>query len=197
MEKLSPGQQRVFDQIRKHMDLNNVPPTRAELARDLGFKSANAAEEHLRALARKGYIELTRGASRGIRLLLEDTQGVPLIGKVAAGSPLSSEANIEAHIEWPHALFRKTPDYLLRVEGDSMTGIGIMNGDLLGVEARDDAKNGDIVVARVNDDVTVKRFEKTGKGVELIAENPAYSPIIVGEEDEFRIEGHMLGLIRH
>ena len=196
MQPLSPGQQRVYDQIRKHMDLHGVPPTRAELARDLGFKSANAAEEHLKALARKEYIELTRGASRGIRLLIDDAEGTPLIGKVAAGLPISSEANIEATIDFPKDLFRQAPDYLLRVQGDSMTGIGIMDGDILGVLAAQTARNGDIVVARVNDDVTVKRFEQSGNAIKLIAENPAYDPIEVGPQDEFQIEGHMLGLIR-
>ncbi|MGB0965139.1 MAG: transcriptional repressor LexA [Litorivicinus sp.] len=196
MQPLSPGQERVYNQIRKHMDLNGVPPTRAELARDLGFKSANAAEEHLKALARKEYIELTRGASRGIRLLIEDNDSTPLIGKVAAGVPISSEANIEAQIQFPKDLFRQAPDYLLRVEGDSMIGIGIMDGDILGVVQANTAKNGDVVVARVNEDVTVKRFEKTGQQIKLIAENPAYEPILVGPEDDFQIEGHMLGLIR-
>ena len=196
MQPLSPGQERVYNQIRKHMDLNGVPPTRAELARDLGFKSANAAEEHLKALARKEYIELTRGASRGIRLLIEDNDSTPLIGKVAAGVPISSEANIEAQIQFPKDLFRQAPDYLLRVEGDSMIGIGIMDGDILGVIQANTAKNGDVVVARVNEDVTVKRFEKTGQQIKLIAENPAYEPILVGPEDDFQIEGHMLGLIR-
>ncbi|MGB0958575.1 MAG: transcriptional repressor LexA [Litorivicinus sp.] len=196
MQTLSPGQERVYDQIRKHMESQGVPPTRAELARDLGFRSANAAEEHLKALARKGYIELTRGASRGIRLLVEDPSGVPLIGKVAAGLPISSEANVEAHIEFPAALFGALPDYLLRVAGDSMMGIGIMDGDILGVQACDSANNGDIVVARVNEDVTVKRFQRRGSSIELIAENPAYSPIKVSAADEFRIEGKMLGLVR-
>lgn len=196
MQPLSPGQQRVYDQIRKHMDLHGVPPTRAELARDLGFKSANAAEEHLKALARKEYIELTRGSSRGIRLLVDDNQGIPLIGKVAAGLPISSEANIEAQIEFPKDLFRQAPDYLLRVQGDSMTGIGIMDGDILGVLSSETAKNGDIVVARVNEDVTVKRFQRDGDQIQLIAENPSYPPIVVTSEDDFQIEGQMLGLIR-
>lgn len=196
MQPLSPGQERVYHQIRKHMDVHGVPPTRAELARDLGFKSANAAEEHLKALARKEYIELTRGASRGIRLLIEDNDSTPLIGKVAAGVPISSEANVEAQIQFPKDLFRQAPDYLLRVQGDSMTGIGIMDGDILGVVNAQTAKNGDIVVARVNEDVTVKRFEKDGSQIKLIAENPNYDPIVVSAEDDFQIEGHMLGLIR-
>ncbi len=196
MQPLSPGQERVYHQIRKHMDVHGVPPTRAELARDLGFKSANAAEEHLKALARKEYIELTRGASRGIRLLIEDNDSTPLIGKVAAGVPISSEANVEAQIQFPKDLFRQAPDYLLRVQGDSMTGIGIMDGDILGVLNAQTAKNGDIVVARVNEDVTVKRFEKDGSQIKLIAENPNYDPIVVSAEDDFQIEGHMLGLIR-
>ncbi|QGG80379.1 transcriptional repressor LexA [Litorivicinus lipolyticus] len=196
MQALSPGQERVYDQIRKHMGSQGVPPTRAELARDLGFRSANAAEEHLKALARKGYIELTRGASRGIRLLLDQDEGIPLIGKVAAGMPISSEANIEAHIDFPAALFGALPDYLLRVDGDSMIGIGIMDGDILGVATCETAQNGDIVVARVNEDVTVKRFQRNAQGIELIAENPSYAPIKVGPADEFRIEGKMLGLVR-
>ncbi|WP_420550570.1 transcriptional repressor LexA [Litorivicinus lipolyticus] len=196
MQALSPGQERVYDQIRKHMGSQGVPPTRAELARDLGFRSANAAEEHLKALARKGYIELTRGASRGIRLLLDQDEGIPLIGKVAAGMPISSEANIEAHIDFPAALFGALPDYLLRVDGDSMIGIGIMDGDILGVATCETAQNGDIVVARVNEDVTVKRFQRNAQGIELIAENPSYAPIKVSPADEFRIEGKMLGLVR-
>lgn len=196
MQPLSPGQQRVYDQIRVHMSQHGVPPTRAELARDLGFKSANAAEEHLKALARKEYIELTRGSSRGIRLLVDDSHGTPLIGKVAAGLPISSEANIEAQIEFPKDLFRQAPDYLLRVQGDSMTGIGIMDGDILGVLSTQSAKNGDVVVARVNDDVTVKRFQREGNEIQLIAENPSYPPIVVTPEDDFQIEGQMLGLIR-
>ena len=196
MQSLSPGQQRVYDQIRKHLEAQGVPPTRAELARDLGFRSANAAEEHLKALARKGYIELTRGASRGIRLMVEDTDTTPLIGKVAAGVPISSEANVEANIPFPKELFSTAPDYLLRVQGDSMIDIGIMDGDILGVLATQSVVDGDIVVARVNDEVTVKRLRQTQSNIQLIAENSAYEPIVVTEDDDFRIEGKMLGLVR-
>lgn len=196
MQPLSPGQQRVYDQIRKHLTSEGVPPTRAELARDLGFRSANAAEEHLKALARKGYIDLTRGASRGIRLLVDDTDTTPLIGKVAAGLPISSEANIEAEIAFPKALFAQSPDYLLRVHGDSMIGIGIMDGDILGVLATQSVKDGDVVIARVNDEVTVKRLQRRKRDIQLLAENPNYAPIVVTADDDFRIEGKMLGLIR-
>ncbi len=201
MKALTARQQQVYDLVRDHISQTGMPPTRAEIAASLGFRSPNAAEEHLKALARKGVIEIVSGASRGIRLLLEeenDNQGLPLIGRVAAGEPLLAQEHIESHYQVDPDLFKPHADFLLRVNGMSMKDIGIMDGDLLAVHKTQDVHNGQVVVARIEDEVTVKRFKQQGNRVELIAENPEFAPIIVDlRQQNFTIEGLAVGVIRN
>ena len=197
MEKLTQRQQQVLDIVRQHIDQTGYPPTRADIARALGFKSANAAEEHLKALARKGAIEIIAGASRGIRL--PDSQGIPIVGRVAAGNPVLAEENIEDYCDLPPSFFKPAADYFLKVQGDSMIEVGILDGDLLAVHSTPVANTGDIVVARIEDEVTVKRLGKTAQRhlVELLPENPDYQPIRVDlREQEFAIEGLSVGILR-
>jgi repressor LexA len=214
MNKLTARQQQVFEMVCRAIERTGFPPTRAEIAAELGFSSANSAEEHLRALARKGVIELAAGASRGIRLVPQhDTDSpyrqmtlphpglmqlsLPLVGRVAAGSPILAQEHVSQHYACDPALFAKTPDYLLKVRGMSMRDAGILDGDLLAVQKQHDARDGQIVVARIGDDVTVKRFRRRNGGVELIAENPDYAPIIVDAgSPDFALEGIAVGLIR-
>ncbi|WP_206998105.1 transcriptional repressor LexA [Trinickia mobilis] len=212
MTKLTARQQQVYDLIRQTIERSGFPPTRAEIAAELGFSSANSAEEHLRALARKGVIELAAGASRGIRLLMgvDDAPhqftlphtslmqlSLPLVGRVAAGSPILAQEHISQHYACDPALFSNKPDYLLKVRGLSMRDAGILDGDLLAVQKRSEAKDGQIIVARLGDDVTVKRLKRRKDGIELIAENPDYENIFVqaGSAD-FALEGIAVGLIR-
>jgi repressor LexA len=198
MKALTARQQEVFELIRDHISQTGMPPTRAEIAQRLGFKSPNAAEEHLKALARKGAIEIVSGASRGIRLLIEEETGLPLIGRVAAGEPLLAEQHIESHYQIDPNLFKPHADFLLRVSGMSMKDIGIMDGDLLAVHKTQDAHNGQVVVARINDEVTVKRLKRHGNIVELLPENSEFSPIIVDlRQQELSIEGLAVGVIRN
>ncbi|KJG14008.1 LexA family transcriptional regulator [Photobacterium iliopiscarium] len=201
MKPLTPRQQQVFDLIKTKIDDCGMPPTRAEIARELGFRSANAAEEHLKALARKGVLEIIPGASRGIRLLIADDaadeKGLPLIGRVAAGEPILAQEHVEAHYEVDPTLFKPRADFLLRVNGMSMKNIGIMDGDLLAVHKTQDVHNGQVVVARVDDEVTVKRLDKQGAKVLLHAENEEFSPIEVNlEHQSLTIEGIAVGVIR-
>jgi SOS-response transcriptional repressor, LexA len=185
MKPLTARQQQIFDLIKAHIEETGMPPTRAEIARQLGFRSANAAEEHLKALARKGVLEIIPGASRGIRLISEEEvvtpeeQGLPLIGRVAAGEPILAQEHVESHYQVDPALFKPNADFLLRVNGMSMKDIGILDGDLLAVHKTQDVHNGQVVVARVDDDVTVKRLEKKGAQVVLHAENDEFMPISV------------------
>ena len=197
MEKLTQRQQQVLDIIRQHIDQTGYPPTRADIARELGFKSANAAEEHLKALARKGAIEIIAGASRGIRLPQSD--GIPIVGRVAAGNPVLAEEHIEDYCDLPPSFFKPSADYFLRVQGDSMIEVGIFDGDLLAVHRTAVANNGDIVVARIEDEVTVKRLHRTRDKhrLELLPENPDYQPIEVDlRSQEFAIEGLSVGVLR-
>ena len=196
---LTPRQQQILDLIKQHIDDTGYPPTRAEIAAELGFKSANAAEEHLRALARKGVIEMISGTSRGIRLLEEEPPGLPIVGRVAAGEPVLAIENVEDYLEVAANMFYPQADYLLRVQGMSMKDIGIMDGDLLAVHKADTAENGQIVVARIEDEVTVKRLKKTRKRYEimLLPENEELEPILVNlKEQNFAIEGLGVGVIR-
>src|SRR5476651_817296 len=195
MTKLTARQHQVYELVRRAIERTGFPPTRAEIAAELGFSSANSAEEHLRALARKGVIELAAGASRGIRLVPqqgEDTPyqmtlphaalmqlSLPLVGRVAAGSPILAQEHVSQHYTCDPALFAKTPDYLLKVRGMSMRDAGILDGDLLAVKKADSARNGQIVVARLGDDVTVKRYKKSGSVIELLPENPDFKTIRV------------------
>jgi repressor LexA len=194
---LTTRQAQVLDLIRTYITTTGYPPTRADIAQELGFRSPNAAEEHLKALARKGAIEMIPGTSRGIRL--PELSGLPLIGRVAAGQPILAEAHVEDRLDIAPALFRPRADYLLRVRGDSMIDAGILDGDLLAVHSTPEAANGQIVVARIDEEVTVKRLQRTRdrQRVLLIAENPRYEPIEVDlARQQFAIEGLSVGVIR-
>ncbi|WAT00370.1 transcriptional repressor LexA [Rouxiella chamberiensis] len=198
MKALTARQQEVYDLIRDHIATTGMPPTRAEIATRLGFRSPNAAEEHLKALARKNVIEIVSGASRGIRLLMEEEDGLPLIGRVAAGEPLLATQHIEAHYQVDPAMFKPNADFLLRVSGMSMRDIGILDGDLLAVHKTQDARNGQVVVARIDDEVTVKRLKKQGNIIQLLPENNDFDPIVVDlREQSFSIEGLAVGVIRN
>ena len=196
--KLTKRQEQILELIRGHVHSTGYPPTRAEIASELGFRSANAAEEHLRALARKGAIEMVKGASRGIRLPeAEESPGIPIVGQVAAGNPILAEENIEDHCTLTPEFFSPSADYFLRVRGTSMQEVGILDGDLLAVHRTRDIHNGQIVVARLEDEVTVKRFRKQGHDVWLIAENPEFEPIHIDlRETDLDIEGLGVGVIR-
>lgn len=215
--KLTARQQQIFELIQRAIASTGSPPTRAEIASELGFKSANAAEEHLQALARKGVIELVSGTSRGIRLRAGDMRSVnesrlqqsylslqslaqlvlPLVGRVAAGSPILAQEHIEQNYTFGAGMFEKQPDYLLKVRGMSMRNAGIMDGDLLAVKQCSEAKNGQIVVARLGDEVTVKRYRRTKDLIELLPENPDFKTIVVAPGEPFELEGLAVGLIRN
>jgi repressor LexA len=217
--KLTDRQQQILDLVQSAIARTGAPPTRAEIAAELGFRSPNAAEEHLQALARKGVIELVGGTSRGIRLQpdalkkLNQMRGkqfmlplpslsqltLPLVGRVAAGSPILAQEHIDQTYVVEATMFARRPDYLLRVRGMSMRDAGIMDGDLLAVKQTKDVKNGQIVVARLGDDVTVKRFKRVRNHIELLPENPDFKPIIVklSDGEQFEIEGIAVGLIRN
>ena len=197
---LTARQQQILDWIRTHLETTGMPPTRAEIAAGLGFRTASSAEDHLRALARKGALELTPGASRGLRLAeppeLPGT-GLPLVGRVAAGHPILAAEHIETRIRLDPALFTPRADYLLRVHGASMKNAGILDGDLLAVHRSADARTGQIVVARLGEEVTVKRLRREGTRILLVAENPDFAPIVVdGKHAALTIEGIGVGLIR-
>ncbi|MEY4561236.1 MAG: hypothetical protein RLZZ618_513 [Pseudomonadota bacterium] len=217
MPKLTDRQQQIFDLVRNAIERTGSPPTRAEIANELGFKSANAAEEHLQALARKGVIELVSGTSRGIRLKSDTLRALnggrsnqymlplpslqqlslPLVGRVAAGHPILAQEHIEQTYQVEQSLFAKRPDYLLKVKGMSMRDAGILDGDLLAVQSAKEAKNGQIVVARIGDEVTVKRFKRSKGNIELLPENPDFEPIVIAPGDDFELEGLAVGLIRN
>ena len=219
MIKLTARQEQILGLIRDAIENTGFPPTRAEIANELGFRSANAAEEHLQALARKGAIEISPGTSRGIRLLDRPGDGhrlqrfssqqmmlphpdllqfsLPLIGRVAAGSPILAQEHISATYQVDPSLFTAKPDYLLKVSGMSMRDAGILDGDLLAVKKTDTARDGQIVVARLDDDVTVKRFRRVGSVIELLPENPEFKTIRVEPgQHEFALEGLAVGLLR-
>ena len=220
MLKLTARQEQILNLIRDAINNTGFPPTRAEIAAELGFRSVNAAEEHLQALARKGAIEIAPGTSRGIRLRDMDRGQsgagaprfsaqmalphpalmqlcLPLVGRVAAGSPILAQEHIEASYNVDPALFSAKPDYLLKVRGLSMRDVGILDGDLLAVKKVDTARNGQIIVARLGDDVTVKRYKKTGSVIELLPENPDFKTIRVeAGRDDFALEGLAVGLVR-
>jgi repressor LexA len=215
--KLTDRQRQILELIQAAVKRTGAPPTRAEIATELGFKSANAAEEHLQALARKGAIELVSGTSRGIRLKSETLRSIhedrlqqltlplqslmqlalPLVGRVAAGSPILAQEHVDRTYHVESSLFQRRPDYLLKVRGMSMRDAGIIDGDLLAVHVTKEVMNGQIVVARLGDDVTVKRFWRGSHGIELHAENPDFKTIQVAPNDPFEIEGLAVGLIRN
>jgi repressor LexA len=202
MLKLTSRQEQVLMLIKQNIAETGYPPTRAEIAKSLGFKSANAAEEHLRALARKGAIEMVPGASRGIRLPADEAKndpGIPIVGRVAAGSPILAEEHVQDYCAMPREFFQPSADYFLEVHGESMIDVGIHDGDLLAVHQTQQVTNGQIVVARIGDEVTVKRFQKETDShiVKLIAENPEFEPIIVDlTHESFAIEGLSVGVVR-
>ncbi|MBL6744303.1 MAG: transcriptional repressor LexA [Pseudomonadales bacterium] len=199
MHKLTGRQEQILGYIKDYLQETGFPPTRSEIAQEMGFKSPNAAEEHLRALARKGAIEMLPGTSRGIRLPINEQLGLPIIGQVAAGSPILAEESIADYCDIPPDMFSPQADYLLTVKGTSMIDVGIFEDDLLAVHKTNRANNGDIVVARIDDEVTVKRLEtsRSKYKVTLIAENPDFSPIEVDmRNSDFAIEGISVGVIR-
>jgi len=199
MRELTPRQSQILDMIQDFINETGMPPTRAEIARELGFKSANAAEEHLRALQRKGVLELVPGASRGIQLKdsLREQMGLPLVGRVAAGSPILAQEHIEAHYKLDPALFDPRPHYLLRVHGMSMKDAGILDGDLVAVHRTPEVRSRQIVVARLEDEVTVKRYRQDGTVVWLLPENSEFEPIQVDlKHQALVIEGVVVGVIR-
>jgi repressor LexA len=221
--KLTVRQQQILELIQNSIARTGSPPTRAEIATEFGFKSANASEEHLKALARKGAIELVSGTSRGIRLKGDSLQSInasrskqfkeqlkgqftlpipsllqlPLIGRVAAGNPILAQEHVEQSYSFESSMFARKPDYLLKVKGMSMRDAGIMDGDLLAVQSAKDARNGQIVVARLGEEVTVKRYRRTQNLIELLPENPDFKIITVDPEEPFTIEGLAVGLIRN
>jgi repressor LexA len=200
MSELTPRQSEVLSFIRDFIEDTGMPPTRAEIATKLGFRSANAAEEHLRALQRKGSIVLMPGTSRGIQLkdVLKEQIGLPLVGRVAAGNPILSEEHIEDHVRIDPAMFNPVPHYLLRVEGMSMKNVGILDGDLVAVHRTPEVRNRQIVVARLEDEVTVKRYRQEGHTVWLMPENDDFAPIEVDlNEQHLLIEGVVVGLLRN
>jgi repressor LexA len=199
MRELTPRQSQILDMIQEFINETGMPPTRAEIARELGFKSANAAEEHLRALQRKGVLELVPGASRGIQLKdsLREQMGLPLVGRVAAGSPILAQEHIEAHYKLDPALFNPKPHYMLRVHGMSMKNAGILDGDLVAVHRTPEVRSRQIVVARLEDEVTVKRYRQQGAVVWLLPENEEFEPIQVDlTHQSLVIEGVVVGVIR-
>jgi len=202
-EPLTERQGEILRLIKELTEVSGFPPTRAEIAERMGFRSVNAAEQHLRALERKGALEISAGSSRGIKVrerggpkvsrLLE----LPVIGRVAAGSPILAEAHVQARYQVDPNLFTPRADYLLKVRGLSMRDAGILEGDLLAVHRTQDAHSGQVVVARLADEVTVKRFKRRGNAIQLLPENPDFEPIEVDARDEnFAIEGVAVGVIR-
>ena len=193
MLNLTAQQIKVFDVIKESLQSNGYPPTRAEIAKILDFKSVNAAESHIKALVKKGVIEKVPGSSRGIKLV-EEISGIPLIGSVAAGSPIMAFENVEKTIH--SNPLNKSVDFFLRVQGESMVDAGILDNDLVGVRKTRNAENGERVVARLQDEVTLKRFKKDSSGIRLVAENKSFSDIKVDESSDFSIEGKAVGIIR-
>ncbi len=199
MEKLTKRQGEILQYIIDYLDDNGMPPTRMDIAGTFGFKSPNAAEEHLRTLARKGHIEMIPGASRGIRVVgLEEESGIPVIGRVAAGYPVLAQENILSHCQVSPDFFTPKADYFLQVQGLSMKNAGILEGDLLAVHKTHEARKGQIVVARIGDEVTVKRFEMKRNKIILLAENEDFDPIeVTANEPTFAIEGLAVGVLRN
>ena len=200
MDDLTPRQAEILALIQEYIYDEGYPPTRMEIAEAFGFRSPNAAEEHLRALERKGYIELLQGSSRGIRVLEGEgePEGIPVVGRVAAGEPILAQEHVEDHYPVDPALFHPRAHYLLRVRGMSMKDIGIMDGDLLAVHRNRTAQNGQIVVARLDDEVTVKRFRRRGSIVYLLPENEDFEPIRVDlRQQSLDIEGLGVGILRN
>ena len=199
MQELTPRQRQVLHFIQESLAEHGLPPTRAEIAEAMGFKSANAAEDHLRALQRKGVLELRPGASRGIQLKdsIRDQLGLPLIGRVAAGRPILAEENIQARYQLDPQLFQPKPHYLLKVSGMSMRNAGILDGDLVAVHRTPEVRNRQIVVARLENEVTVKRYRQEGSIAWLLPENEEFEPMRIDlREQSLTIEGVVVGVLR-
>ena len=200
MTDLTPRQTQILRLIQRLISDTGMPPTRAEIARELGFRSANAAEEHLRALARKGVIALVPGTSRGIQLkdTMREQMGLPLIGRVAAGKPIFAEENFEGRLQIDPSLFQPRPHYLLKVTGMSMKDAGILDGDLVAVHRTAEVRSRQLVVARLENEVTVKRYRQEGSIVWLLPENTDFEPIKVDmkEDPDLLIEGIVVGVLR-
>ena len=198
MKDLTSRQKEILDLIKDHLKEKGFPPTRADISKTLGFKSHNAAEQHLRAIEKKGFISILSGASRGI-VLNQEEKGIPVIGLVAAGGPILAQENIERTIPTSESLLSEKVDYYLRVKGDSMVDVGIFEEDLIGVKKTNDIKVGSVVVARINEEVTVKTLKKfSSEEVILKSENENYSDIRVNPSvDELNFEGTCVGLLRN
>jgi len=199
MQNLTPRQSQILLLIQNVIRESGMPPTRAEIAEALGFRSVNAAEEHLRALERKGALELLPGTSRGIRLkdAIREQLGLPLVGRVAAGEPILAEEHIEARYQIDPGIFAAEPHFLLRVQGMSMRNAGILDGDLVAVHRSTEIRNRQIIVARLEDEVTVKRYRQEGHQVWLMPENSDFEPIQIDlREQPLTIEGVVVGVVR-
>ena len=200
MNELSPRRAAILEFIRERIAEQGQPPSLAEIAEAFGFASRSVARKHITALSEAGLIEVVPNQARGIRLLdrppRPDLLEIPVLGRVAAGAPIGPDADLHGHLLLDRATFSRVPDYLLRVQGDSMIEDGILDGDLVGVLQSAEAHNGQIVVARLDGEVTIKRFERSADAVRLLPRNPAYAPIVVGPERDLAIEGVFCGLVR-
>ncbi|MDA1116704.1 MAG: transcriptional repressor LexA [Proteobacteria bacterium] len=204
VEPLTERQSEILKLVRELTESSGFPPTRAEIAEKMGFRSVNAAEQHLRALERKGALEILQGASRGLRIKGKGGARVgrlmelPVVGRVAAGSPMLAEEHLQGHYQVDPNMFTPRADYLLKVRGMSMRDAGILEGDLLAVHRTPEARTGQVVVARIADEVTVKRYRRRGHSVQLLPENPDFEPIELDlRRDPLSIEGVAVGVIRN
>lgn len=200
MPSLTPQRAAVLAFIRERLEAFGQSPSLAEIAEAFGFASRNAAQKHVQALAEAGLIALAPGQRRGIRLTQEDQRpallNLPVLGRVAAGAPIGADIGLDEQLRLDRALFSLKPDYLLRVQGDSMIGDGILDGDLVGVQRSRDARDGQIVIARVDGEITIKRLQRGDDGIRLLPRNPAHAPIVVQPDQDFAIEGVYCGLLR-
>ncbi|MEK1914131.1 MAG: transcriptional repressor LexA [Pseudomonas chlororaphis] len=200
MTTLSPRRSAILTFIRERIAEHGQPPSLAEISEAFGFASRSVARKHVVALTEAGFIEVNPNQARGIRLLNQPARpellDIPVLGRVAAGLPIGADAEVHSRLLLDPALFSRTPDYLLRVQGDSMIEDGILDGDLVAVRRDSEVRNGQIVVARLDGEVTIKRFERLADGVRLLPRNPAYAPILIGEDRDLAIEGVFCGLVR-
>ena len=200
MTTLSPRRTAILTFIRERIANQGQPPSLAEIAEAFGFASRSVARKHVLALTEAGFIEVNPHQARGIRLLDQPARAelldIPVLGRVAAGRPMGADAEVHSRLLLDPGMFSRTPDYLLRVQGDSMIEDGILDGDLVAVHREAEARNGQIVVARLDGEVTIKRFQRTAEGVRLLPRNPAYEPILVRDDQDLAIEGVFCGLVR-
>lgn len=205
MDELTERQQAILDFVRARIESDGLPPTWAEIAAAFGFRQTHAAQKHLQAIAAKGHLELLSGKARGIKLVesrlaenshMDRSLELPVLGRVAAGAPIGADAGVQRVLRFDPALFPLRPDYLLRVHGDSMRDEGILDGDLVAVKRGSDARDGQVVVARLDGELTIKRLQLRGQSVRLLPRNPDYAPIEVARGQDFAIEGVYCGLVR-